>query len=116
VVSGHPLLAPTAVSSLRGLGNVSEGEIEATYHFILVVDEPEIRITTRVEKKGNRLERLVLHAFMMKTDRVVQDTECIERPILRKNRIEVTGNRIAVWIYGGVTGCLQASTSQIALQ
>jgi hypothetical protein len=113
-ISGHPLLVQEAVNSLRGLGKLSDVEIEATYHFVLV-DGTEIRTTTRVEKKGNRFERLILHTLMMKTDRVVQDTECIERPILKKNRIEVTGNRIEVWVYGPVNSCLQPSTSQIAL-
>jgi hypothetical protein len=112
VITGHPLLAPTAVSSLKELGKLSEGEIEAIYHFAFV--DPVIRVTTRVERRGNRFERLVLHAFMMKTERVVQYTECTQTPI-SKNRVEVTGNSIEVWIYASA-GCLQTSTSQIALR
>jgi hypothetical protein len=112
VITGHPLLAPTAVSSLKELGKLSEGEIEAIYHFAFV--DSVIRVTTRVEKKGNRFERLVLHAFMMKTERVVEYAECTETPV-SKNRVEVAGNRIEVWIYASA-GCLQTSTSQIASQ
>jgi hypothetical protein len=112
VISGHPLLAPTAVSSLKELGKLSEGEIEAIYHFAFV--DPVIRVATRVEKKGNRFERLILHAFMMKTERVVEYPECTQTPV-SKNKVEVIGNRIEVWVYGA-GACIQTSTSQIALR
>lgn len=113
VISGHPLLAPTAVSTLKGVvGQPRQVEIEAIYHFVLV--DPVIRVGTRVEKKGNRFERLVLHAFMMKTERVVEDTECVERPIEIKTRLEVTGNGFEMWIYGAAA--CPISSSQIALR
>jgi len=112
VISGHPLLAPTAVNSLKELGKLSQGELEAIYHFAFV--DPVIRVTTRVERRGNRFERLVLHALMMKTEKVVQYQECTQTPV-SKNRVEVTGNRLEVWIYASA-GCVQTSTSQIALR
>jgi hypothetical protein len=111
VISGHPLLAPTAVKSLKELGKLSQGEIEAIYHFAFV--DPVIRVTTRVERRGNRFERLVLHAFMMKTERVVEYPECTQTPV-SKNRAELNGNRLEVWIYASA-GCVQTLTSQIAL-
>ena len=113
VINGHPLLAQEAVSNLKGLGKFSDVEIEAIYHFVLV-DGTYTRVTTRVEKKGNRFERLILRAFMMKTEKVVEYTECVENPTPQKNRIEATGNHIEVWIYGG-SMCLQTATSQVAL-
>jgi hypothetical protein len=114
VISGHPLLAAAAVSNLKELGKFSNHDIEAIYHFGFI--NCEMRSTTRVEKKGNRLERLVLRAFMMKTERVVQGTECIEDPTPPKNRVEVTESRIEVWIYRSIPGLLMTSTDQIALR
>jgi hypothetical protein len=98
-ISGHPILAQMAVSNLKELGKLSEVQIEAIYHFVFV-NGTEIRVSKRVEKKGNRFERLILHAFMMKTERVVEYTECVESPIPVKNRIDVSANGIEVWIYG----------------
>jgi hypothetical protein len=112
VINGHPLLAQEAVSSLKALGKLSELEIEAIYHFVLAPST--FRIATRVEKKGNRFERVIRHLFLMKTEEVVEYTECIENPFYPKNRIEITENRVEVWIYDSIP-CLQTSTSQIAL-
>jgi hypothetical protein len=114
VISGHPLLAAAAVNNLKGLGKFSNHDIEAIYHFGFV--SGEMRTTTRVERKGNRFERLVLRAFMMKTERVVQGTECIEDSTPPKNRIEVAESRIEVWIYRPVPCLLMMSSGQIALR
>jgi hypothetical protein len=113
-ISGHPLLVQEAVISLIRLGDLVGVKNDATYHFALI--GPDIGVTTRVEKKGNRFERLILHAFMMKTERVVEDVECTPTPTsIPKNRVEITEDRIEAWIYGrGV--CVQTSTSQIALR
>src|SRR6266516_3521199 len=62
LVTGHPLLARVALDNLKELGKVSDAEIEAVYHFVLV-NETEIRVTRTVVKKGNRLTRLILRAF-----------------------------------------------------
>jgi hypothetical protein len=113
VISGHPLLVQTAVGSLIEIGNISEREIEATYHFV-IVDNTEVRITKRVVKRGNRFERLILRAFKKETEKVVEDRECVENPVPPKNRINLTGNHLEVWIYA--TGmCVRTETSQIAL-
>src|SRR5215471_15549149 len=42
LVNGHPLLARVALDNLKELGKVSDVEIEAVYHFVLV-NETEIR-------------------------------------------------------------------------
>ena len=81
---------------------------------LVLVDLTDIRVTTRVEKKGNRFERLIRHAFMMKTERFVEYTECTQTPI-SKNRVEVSDNRIEAWVYGA-GACVQTSRSQIALR
>jgi hypothetical protein len=111
LVNGHPLLAPIALDNLKELGRVSDAEIEAVYHFTFV-NETETRVTRTVVKKGNRFTRLILRAFGMKTETVVEGTQCIENPV-RPNRIDFKHNSIEVWIYAS-TGCLQISVSQIA--
>jgi hypothetical protein len=114
-ISGHRLLVQEAVISLIRLGDLVGVKNEAIYHFALI--GPDIEVTTRVEKKGNRFERLILHAFMMKTERVVEYPECIPTPTsIPKNRVEVTENRIEAWIYGRGACFLHSSTSQIALR
>jgi hypothetical protein len=44
-VNGHPLLAPFALDNLKELGKLSDAEIEAVYHFVLVNEMA--RSTTR---------------------------------------------------------------------
>ena len=112
VINGHPLLAQEAVSNLKGLGKFSDVEIEAIYHFAFV-DNTEIRVTKRIEKRGNRFERTILRALMRKTERVVEYQECVEKPILPKNKIELGEDRLEVWIYASNV-CLQTTTSQMA--
>jgi hypothetical protein len=113
LISGHPILAPVAASNLKDLGKLSEVEIEAIYHFVLG-DATDIRVATRVEKKGNRFDRIILHAFMLKTEKVVEYTECVEHPVHVKNRIDLVENHLEVWIYGSVP-CVQTETTRIAL-
>jgi hypothetical protein len=113
VISGHPLLAQTAVASLQEIGKISERESEAIYHFQFI-DNTEIQVTKRIEQRGNRFERLILRAFMRKTERVVEYTQCVEKPLLPKNKIELGEDRLEVWIYASAT-CVQTATSQIAL-
>jgi hypothetical protein len=114
VVSGHPLLADAAASNLKALGRLSEGDSEVIYHFVFAA-EPDIRATQTLVKRGNRFERLLLHAFMMKTEKVVEGTECIENPNRLKNKIDLTKTPIEVWIYGTIP-CLQTSVSRIAVR
>jgi hypothetical protein len=113
VVNGHPLLDRTAIANLKELSKFSKIEGDLTYHFVFVSDI-ETRVTRTTVKKGNRFERFFRHVFMMRTEEVVEGYECIEHPIQRKNRIDLTTNPIDVWIYAWVP-CVQTSTSQIAL-
>src|SRR5262249_30687829 len=101
LVTGHPILAPVAVANLKELGKLSEIEIEVIYHFVFAA-EPDFRVTRLVVKKGNRFERVILHALMMKTEKIVEGTECTENPNRLKNRIDLTKNPIEVWIYGAI--------------
>jgi len=114
VVSGNPLLADAALSNFKELGQLSEAESEVVYHFVFAA-EPDIRVKQTVVKRGNRFERFILHAFMMKTEKVVEGTECIENPNRLKNKIEFTKTPIEVWIYGAVP-CLQTSVSRVAVR
>jgi hypothetical protein len=111
VVSGHPLLTPTAVDSLKGMGKISEGIIEATYHFVFV-DNTEIQVTTRIEKRGNRFERLILRALNKQTERIVEYRQRVEKPT-PKNRFDLTGNRLEVWLYAAAP-FVTVQTNQIA--
>ena len=113
VLSGNPLLVQTAVDSVKGLGTISSLEVEAIYHFVFV-ENAGTQITKRIEKRGNRFERVFLHALMMKTERVVEYQECVENPP-PKNKIELSENRVEVWIYGSAV-CLQIQASQMALR
>jgi hypothetical protein len=86
-------------------------DIEVIYHFVLVA-ETEIRVVKTIEK-GNRFERLFLPALMLKTEKSAEYMECIESPSQPKNRIEVTENRIELWIYGSIP-YVQTSESRVA--
>ena len=92
----HPLLAPVALNNLKELRKFSNEEVEAVYHFVLV-NETEIQITRTTVKKGNRFTRFILHVFMMKTEKIIEGAECIEKPP-PKNRIDFTNNSLEVWI------------------
>jgi len=49
-------------------------------------------------KKGNRFETLVLHAFSMRTETVVEVPRVHRRPYSTQNGIDVTKNPVEVWI------------------
>lgn len=112
LVSGHPLLAPRALENFKEVTADLQAEIEGVYHFVLVNDT-EVRFTKTTVKKGNRFTRLILRAFAMKTENIVESRECSENPERPMNRIDVTENRIEVWIYAS-HACVQVSASQIA--
>jgi hypothetical protein len=96
LISGHPLLAPVVVENLKDLGNLSETDIDVVYHFILV--EPDFRITRTKVKKGDAFDRLILRALRIKTEKVIEESECIEKKAnLAKNRIDLTKN---LWRFG----------------
>jgi hypothetical protein len=113
-IHGHPLLTPVAFNSIKDLGKLSETEIDVLYHFILV--DPTSRIARKTVKKGDAFDRLILRLMRIKTEKVVEEYECIETKVdLMKNRIDLKKNPVEVWIYG-LTGCLQTSSSFIALR
>src|SRR5262245_48641864 len=47
----NPILSEIAVNSLKAIGKISDREIEATYHFVLV-ESKEIRITKKNVPRG----------------------------------------------------------------
>jgi hypothetical protein len=99
---------------LKELGKVSDADIQAVYHCVLG-NETETRITRTAVKKGNRFTRIILGAFMMKTEKIVEGTECIEHPIPAKTRIDFKDNSIEVWVYGRIP-CVQITASRVALR
>ena len=107
LVSGHPLLDQAAIDNLKEIGQLIEGKSEVLYHFVLV-DEAEIRVTKTTVKRGNRFERIILRAFLMKTEKVVESTDSNdENPPRQKNRIDFTKDPIEVWVYGVIASCLR---------
>jgi hypothetical protein len=110
VISGHPLFTDAAVNNLKGLDKLSDVEIEATYHFVLVANA-EFQVVRRVEKKGNRFERLILRTLNKKTEKVVEYSQCVEGET--KNKVVFTENRLETWINRSVP-CLMIQKSQIA--
>ena len=73
VLSGHPLLAQTAVESVKAFGPIQgRTELELTYHFVLVDTSSSVLTSTTV-KRGNALERVVLRMFGLKTEKLVVD-------------------------------------------
>lgn len=111
VTSGHPLLAPNALENLKSLGDLSEAA-NVVYHFVLV--DSTVEVTRTTVKKGDAFDRLFLRLFRIRTDRVVEETQCVsDSASAPKNRIDLTRNPVEVWIYG-VVPCLQAETSYLA--
>jgi hypothetical protein len=101
ILSGHPLLAPTAVESAKALGPVQgRMDLDVTYHFVLV---DTTVITSTTVKRGNALDRALLRMFGLKTEKVVYGCQ---EGIPPANEVKVAGVLIEIWIYGG-THCLQ---------
>ena len=117
LVSGHPLLAPAVIKSLADivrlseLGDIPNAKIEIVYHFILV--EPDIRTTTTTMKKGDSFDRFILRLLMMKTEKTVKSSECLEKVDRPENRVDSTRPLIEVWIYDAIP-CANAEASYIA--
>jgi hypothetical protein len=110
VVSGHPLLAPTAVASAKAFGSVlRQTHLDVTYHFVLV-DTTSVPTVTTV-KRGNAFDRAILRVFGLRTEKVVHGYRCEEgaAPI---NDVKVNGAAIEVWIYGR-TRCLQTNAATL---
>src|SRR5215475_11773570 len=60
LVSGHPLLVPSAVENAKSFVSIrGEKEIGETYHFVLVDTTISVETSTTV-KRGNAFERAIL--------------------------------------------------------
>jgi len=108
VLSGHPLLAPTAVNSARLFVSVlGSKEFDLTYHFVLIDTSVPTWVTV---KRGNGFERAILRIFGLKTEKVVLDYVCQEGapPV---NDLKISGTTIEIWIYGR-THCLEINTAE----
>jgi hypothetical protein len=111
VVTGHPLLAPIAVASAKGLGSVQTSvNLVLTYHFILVETTKSVPTATTV-KRGNAFERAILRVLGIKTEKVVHGYQCEEGSTPPPN-VKVDRSSIEVWVYGG-THCLMVNTSTL---
>ncbi len=111
VVSGHPLLAPIAVASAKGLGPVEGGtNLDLTYHFVLVDTSKSVPTVTTVNR-GNAFERAILRVLGLKTKKVVHGYRCEEGDAPASD-VKVNAAAIEVWIYGR-THCLQTNTATL---
>jgi hypothetical protein len=111
VISGHPLLAPTAVAIVDAVGSVqSQTDLDVTCHFVLVDTVTSVPTVTRV-KRGNAFERAILRVFGLTTEKVVHEYRCVEGAApTPTNSVKVNGTVIEVWIYGRIH-CLQVDTA-----
>jgi hypothetical protein len=111
IISGHPLLAPTAVASATAFGSIqSETNFDLTYHFVLVDTTTSVPTVTTV-RRGNALARAILRVFGLKTEKVVHGSRC-EEGAAPPNDSKVNGAAIEAWIYGR-THCLQTNTATL---
>jgi hypothetical protein len=113
VLSGHPLLAPTAVESAKLLGSIQgETDLDVTYHFVIADTITNVATPITV-KRGNALERAILRIFGLKTEKVVLEYRC--QGVAPANDVEVTGQIIEIWVYGK-TSCLETETANLVAQ
>ena len=111
ILSGHPLLAPTAVESAKAFGSIqANANLDVTYHFVLV-DTASSVPTWMTVKRGNAIERAVLRIFGLKTEKVVLDYRCQEG-MPPANDVRLAGAVIEVWIYGR-SRCLQTEAATL---
>jgi hypothetical protein len=113
VVSGHPLLANTAVQSVKSFGPIQgKSDVDMTYHFVLV-DTTKVPTPVTVER-GNAFQRAILHLFGFKTEKVVVEYQC-QVGVPPANDLKVSGATLEIWIYG-TTRCLQTQASTLLAQ
>ncbi len=98
LVSGHPVLAQTALKSARALGSIqSATNLDMAYHFILV-DTATVPTSTTAQR-GNAFERSILRILGLKTEKVVVTYSCQEG-VPPPNEIKIAGGIVEVWIDG----------------
>lgn len=111
IVSGNPVLTPTAVASAKAFGSVqSQTNLDVTYHFVLVDTVTSVP-TVRTVNRGNKFERAILRALGFKTEKVVHDYRCEEGDAPTSD-VKVNGSGVEVWIYGR-SFCLQTNTATL---
>lgn len=109
LLSGHPILAATAVESAKAFGSIQgQTDLDITYHFVLVDTATSVR-TSIVVPRGNAFERAVLRMFGLKTEKVVVDYQCQEG-VPPVNEFKIAGAVIEIRIFGR-TRCLQTEAA-----
>ena len=99
VLSGHPLLAQTALENAKAIGSTqSVTNLDLTYHFLLVNTATSVP-TLMTVKRGNAFERTILRMFGLKTQKVVVYYGCQEG-VSPPNDLMTSGAGIEIWIYG----------------
>jgi hypothetical protein len=99
VLSGHPLLAQTAVENAKSISSLPGAEnVDVTYHFLFTNTTIILVPTPVTVKRGNVLERPVLRMFGRKTEKVIIDYPCVSVP--PPNDVWISGSLVEIWIYG----------------
>ena len=107
-IAGHPLLVSSVIENLKGLEKIQAGDVEVIYHFALV--DPMVISKSKVVRKGDAFDRLILRILHLKTERVVEEYDCVEDPNQPRNRADTSRSPIEVWIYGAIP-CLQTDAN-----
>jgi hypothetical protein len=111
LLSGHPMLAQTAVENAKVMGSIqATTDLDAIYHFVIVDTATTVRTPIPV-RRGNTFERAVLRVFGLKTEKVVFENRCQEGGS-PANDLKIAGEFIEIWIYGR-TRCLQTVTATL---
>jgi hypothetical protein len=115
LLSGHPLLARTAMESAAVLGSIrGPASVTLTYHFVLV-DKRKTAAMQMTLKKGDALDRIILRALRLKTNKIVVQRECQQQGAPPANELRSSEANIEIWIYGRI-GCLQTETASLIAQ
>jgi hypothetical protein len=112
VLSGHPLLAETAVQSTKALAAIqTETSLDLTYHFVLVDNATSVP-TSMTVPRGNAFERAVLRFIGLRTEKVIVYDRC-QKGVPPPNDLKIVGAGIEIWIYG-VIGCLNTDAATLS--
>lgn len=111
LLSGHPLLAPTAVENAKGFGLIQgEADLDVTYHFVLVDTVTSVPTSVTVPR-SNAFGRAVLRVFGLKTEKTVIEHRCQEG-VPPANGLRITGAVIEIWVFGR-TVCIQTEAATL---
>lgn len=114
LLSGHPLLAPSAIANSDQLTSIlGNPYADLTYHFVLTDSTTTVR-RQRTVKRGNALTRRMFRVIGVKTEKVIQESVCENVPAAPP-RIEADGKTIHVWIHGRSL-CFQPDVSTLVAQ